>query len=81
MKTKTYILPTYWASALINDDWSGIEGTEDEQLLNTFLNMEYNDCEGNAFVCIDVSDESYFSWHNDATKYGGDVSEYTFRID
>ncbi len=77
MKTETYILPAYWASALINGDYSGLEDTEIKEI-ETFeaQNREDNCC----FYCIDCSEEQYFKWRNDATNLGGDVLEYTFDV-
>lgn len=74
MITKTFILPAYWASYLINNDASGIS-TEDKHLADKFLTE-------NSFPSpVSCSDESYFSWDNDAdTGVGGDVLEYTFLL-
>lgn len=35
MKIETYILPVRWASALVNDDWSGLE-EDDVQAAKAF---------------------------------------------
>ncbi len=72
MKTTTfeYVLPAYWASALINGDFSGLSSEE-----STALKLWHADhADMSAVDC----GEQYFSWHNDATKLGGDVCDYTF---
>lgn len=73
LEAVTYVLPSYWASYLINGDDSGLEEGERAQI-NEWLHQE------------DLPDpvdcgESYFSWINDATDLGGDVCEYTFLIE
>lgn len=64
-----YILPSWWASYLINSDASGLEDSELAEI-DDF-------CKGLG-PCVDVSEEPYFSWHNDANAMGGDVAEFTF---
>lgn len=71
IKTETYILPAYWASALVNGDFSGMED-RDEQDLNTWLNKV------NPGYCVGCSEESYFAWRNDVSYLAGDVLEYYF---
>ncbi len=74
MKTETYILPSYWASYLINGDDSGIS-SEDLYYADKFL------AEHNLDYPVSCSDESYFSWRNDSSNnLGGGVLEYTFLI-
>lgn len=73
MKTQTFKLPAHWASALINDDFSGLEDA-DEAELRAFVNS----ANGN---CIDVSEEPYFSHSNDAHTLACDCLDYTFTID
>ena len=75
MKTETYELPAFWASALINDDWTGLED-EDESALKAWLE---------AFepgYCIDVSDEPFFTKWHDAQEYvlACDGLVYTFQF-
>jgi len=71
MTTETYILPAYWASALINGDESGMEESDIARMDN-WLNKN------NPGSCIGCSEEQYFKHSNDATNLGGDVLEYTF---
>lgn len=75
MKTETYELPAFWASALINGDWTGLED-EDESALKAWLE---------AFepgYCVDVSDEPFFKLRHDAWQYvlACDCLVYTFQI-
>lgn len=69
--TETYILPAYWASALVNGDYSGLEDPDTKQL-NDWLEQT------KPGSCVGCSEEQYFSWHNDATRLGGDVLEFYF---
>lgn len=71
MITQTVTLPAYWASALINNDMSGLSNTE-YQLLDRWLtaNPEYGDC-------LSCSDESF------TQRYDGlltDCLEYVFPL-
>lgn len=69
----TRILPSYWASYLINGDSSGLEPGEREQI------HAYLDREQLPAPC-DCSGEQWFQRTNDATGIGGDVLEYTFLV-
>lgn len=71
MKTSKYILPAFWAPALINGDLSGLTDHE-EQCIN---NWESTIKPGS---CVGCSDESWFANSNDADNIGGDVMEFTF---
>ena len=71
MKTETYVLPSHWASALINDDYSGY--TDEEA-------MEIKDFCEDLGPCLDVTDEEEFSWTNDANGLGGSVATFTFQV-
>lgn len=37
MNTTTITLPAYWASAIINDDWSGLEAKEAVELQDFYV--------------------------------------------
>lgn len=74
LETHTYILPEYWASALINDDTSGMEDKEIEEM-NSFL------AKNNLPSPVSCSEEAYFSWRNDSgNNLGGNVLEYYFLL-
>lgn len=69
----TYILPSYWASALINNDYSGCSD-EDEQVINDWLDRVQPG------YCVGCSEESWFQHGHDANRnQGSDVLEYYFR--
>jgi hypothetical protein len=73
-ETETYILPAYWASAIINGDTSGLEDSEIKELDDWFeLNNQPN--------IVDCSNEPHFSHSNDAGTLAGDVLEYTALIE
>lgn len=70
MSIRRYTLPAYWACYLVNGDASGLEDGEQEDI-DAWIESE------NPGDCTDC-DEPYFSWTNDATDLGGDVTDYTF---
>ena len=72
IETETYILPAYWASALINNDWSGMDDQEEQELNNWLEQVKPGSCVG-------CSDYGYFSYRNDAGMLAGDVLEFYFR--
>jgi hypothetical protein len=74
MKTANYLLPDFWASPLINDDWTGLSD-EDEAHLTLWLKAT------KPGYCIDVSDESEFVTGHDARGYvlPCDCLTYTFQ--
>lgn len=81
LETETYILPTHWAVALINDDTGGLDD-DDQKALDRFMDdmiARHGQCH-----CIDVADnDGNFMMYHDARAYGVlacDVSEYTFDI-
>lgn len=76
-ETIEYKLPAYWASALINNDYSGLEEPE-IKALNDFVDRESKDYK--MFYCVEVSDEQYFSNSNDANFLAGDVLDYYFQV-
>jgi len=77
MELETYILPSYWASALINSDFSGYS---DEELKEIEKFENDNREKDHCFACVGCSDESYFAWSNDANNLGSDVLEFTFDV-
>jgi hypothetical protein len=76
MKTQTYTLPDFWASALINDDASGLTDEEHEQL-NDWLE-DYK-----PGFCVNVSEDTQFTkWHDarDAGVLACNCLEFTFQL-
>ena len=71
MKTESYVLPSHWASALINDDESGLSYED---------SLELEDFCKDLGPCIDVTDEEEFSWTNDANRLGGSVATFAFQV-
>lgn len=71
MELDTYILPAFWASALINDDRSGLDKIDEEEL-NAFISRV------NPGRCMGCSEESYFTRRNDAHVLPCDVLEFYF---
>lgn len=66
-----YLLPSYYTSALINDDYSGLTDEEEKEIKQWLINVKPG-------YCLTCSDESYFSWHNDMNNLGSDVLTYYF---
>lgn len=71
MKTDTYVLPAHWASALINDDYSGY--TDEEAMEIKGFCKDLN-------PCINVTDEEEFRCRNDANNLGGAVATFHFQV-
>lgn len=73
MKTEKYILPAFWASALVNGDWSGLTEA-DSRFVADFLNVN---CPGYAVS----AEECGFRWRHDASPLhvgGADCAEFVF---
>ncbi|MCD8252730.1 MAG: hypothetical protein LUD40_12395 [Phocaeicola dorei] len=70
----TYLLPVYWACALINDVHTGLT-EEDEKEINNFLGT----AQGRP-VSVDFETEGFYR-HNDAGTLPGNCAEFTFLID
>lgn len=72
IETLTYILPSCYASALINGDYSGLED-EDEKELNEWLDRV------KPGYCVGCSEEAYFTHGHDMNRnQGADVLEFYF---
>jgi hypothetical protein len=70
-----FTLPAHWASALINDDWSGMDADEEDELL------AWLDCYEPGY-CVGCSDTPEFHHHHDATNLGvlgADCLTFTFQ--
>lgn len=68
-----YRLPAYWAGALINSDYSGLEENEIDEL-NDFLETIPNE------YCVSASSEQYFAHNNDGSPMACDCLDYVFHI-
>jgi hypothetical protein len=67
-----YVLPSYWASALVNGDFSGCED-EDEQEIKDWLDRV------KPGYCVGCSDEAWFQHGHAANRnQGSDVLTYYF---
>lgn len=67
----TYILPSCYASALVNDDRSGLSD-EDEKELDRWL------LETQPGYCVGCSEKEYFTWNQDMNSLGATVLEFYF---
>jgi len=80
MQIDDFRLPSHWASALINDDWTGYEDDEVDEIKD-FLSMS-----GLAqYFCIDVADDASFQqcpsyWSSSYGLLAGSYSTFTFQI-
>ena len=73
-------LPAHWAGALINDDWTGYDQQESDQIQNVLYH-----CGLDAKPCVDVSDESEFELPPSymPSSYGlfaGAYATFTFQL-
>ena len=73
-------LPSFWASALVNGDESGLDDAE-TKILHAFENQMLK--EYAVFYCVDVSEESWFQKLHDATRFGVlacEVLKFSFAV-
>jgi len=80
MKIETYTLPAHWASALINDDTSGMDYYEEKpfQEFCAYMLKQH----GNNWP-LDCSEDARFMTHHDARRFGVlacDVLDFTFDV-
>ena len=78
IKTTEFTLPSHWASALINDDWTGYEDDEIQQIQDVLQWLGLK-----SYYCFDLVEDhgfmqcpSYYS-----STYGlldGDYSTFSF---
>ena len=80
MRIDTYRLPSHWASALINDDWTGY----DEDEIKTIQDLlHFSDLD--KYFCIDVADDESFQqvpsyWSSSYGLMNGNYSTFTFQL-
>lgn len=78
MKTETYLLPSFYASLLINDDKTGYTDEEINEI-NNWIDAHIKP--NHIFWGIDCDiDNIYFSWNNDLNNLGAEVCNFTFDV-
>ena len=75
-----WLLPTYWASALINDDWTGYEECDVDHIDDVLFRSGLS-----KYRCVAVADDSEFRrcpsyWPTSYELLDGDYSTYTFQL-
>ena len=73
-------LPSHWASALINDDWSGYDDDEIKQINDVLFYTGLS-----KYYCSDVADDASFQqcpsyYCSDYGLLAGDYSTFTFTL-
>ena len=66
-------LPIYWSSYLVNNDASGLEDGEEDQVQKT---LEYLKLD--KWICVDVKDDISFEYPFLPDLLGGDYCTYVF---
>ena len=66
-------LPIYWASYLVNNDASGLEDGEENQVQETLEYLELD-----KWICVDVKDDISFEYPFLPDLLGGDYCTYVF---
>ena len=66
-------LPIYWASYLVNNDASGLEDGEEDQVQQTLEHLELD-----KWICVDVKDDISFEYPFLPDLLGGDYCTYVF---
>ncbi len=74
-KFDTVDLYSHWASALINNDWSGLDDEDAEELKAAFVDLRLSP---DNFV--DVSSGTFFGTP-DCAGLPGDIATYPYRIE
>lgn len=78
--TVVFTLPAYWASYLINNDFSSFCLEENGPQTSVDLIDNWMQREGLG-ACLGCSDESFFTWHPDfPTHEGCTCLNYTFTL-
>jgi hypothetical protein len=80
MIIETFELPSFWASALINGDTSGLSDVDEKSLdaFTDFMVKNYGSC-----WAINCTDDPHFTSYHDATRFGVlacDVLEFSFDV-
>lgn len=71
----TYTLPSYWASALVNGDDTGLS---DEEVAEVESCADWLCSQLGHAECVGISEEEWFATSNDWDSTAGNVVEYTF---
>lgn len=71
-KFDTVNLYSHWASALVNDDWSGLDDNDERELRDALSGL---DISPSRFV--DVSSDTFFG-SPDCLGLDGDIATYTY---
>ena len=66
-------LPIYWASYLVNNDASGLEDGEEDQVQETLEYLELD-----KWICVDVKDDISFEYPFLPDLLGGYYCTYVF---
>jgi hypothetical protein len=80
MQIETYLLPSHWASALVNGDVTGYE-EDDLNAIILFTDAMVR-CHGRCW-CVNVDEEESFTHYHDARRYGVlacNCTEFTFDV-
>lgn len=70
----TYLLPIYWACALINDDYTGLTETETQQIHDFLKTVQGHP------VSVDFERVGFYR-HNDAGTLPGECADFIFLKD
>jgi len=74
-----FIIPNYYAAAIILNDFSGLNEHE-EQEINEFIDSTIEKY-GHAHFAYDYDTDSYFSHANDINNLGSDVARIFLMIE
>lgn len=77
MKFEHYTLPAHLASALLNNDYSGLSD-DDENELDDWVTCQADNYP--LFYCTGCSEEAEFKTSNDMNNLGADCLDYCFQV-
>ena len=81
MRTREYTIPSFYLSALINSDMSGLNDN-DESALNEFVDSELKD--NKMFHCLSDTEDMGFMTYHDLQPFGVlacDCSRVVFQVE
>ena len=77
MKIKKFTLPAYWASALVNADYSGLKDSEVKEI-NEWVRKTREP--GHNLYCLGTDGNEWFKQRNDANDTAGSVLRFSFDV-
>lgn len=75
-----YRLPAQWASAIINDDYSGCDNDEEKEIREFRKKIIEEHGSEHTLTLADMDQEPYFASYSDVNNLGGDMLDFTLLV-